>query len=75
MNVNMFSAFQQFMSNPQKFVMSQMGIPEEFAGDPNKAIQHLMNTGRINQAQYNAARMQAPQIQNSPMFQNYFKQK
>lgn len=73
MNMNMLSDFQAFMSNPQKFVITRMGIPEDVANDPNAAIQHLMNTGRINQAQYNAARMQAPQVQNSPMFQNLLK--
>lgn len=50
--------------------MRQLNIPAEFQNNPDGAIQYLMNTGRITQAQYNQARSMAVNMQNNPMFQN-----
>lgn len=36
--------------------------------DPNKIIQHLLNTGKVTQAQVN----QAMQMRNNPMIQQMF---
>jgi len=37
-------------------VLAQMGmkLPDNVGNDPNAIIQHLMNTGQVSQAQYNA---------------------
>lgn len=58
MNNNMMAMFQQFMSNPAK-VMQGMGIPQGLQNNPQAVIQHLMDTGRITQAQYNQAQQMA----------------
>ena len=65
---NLLSIYQQMMSNPTQF-LSQMGIPQDIMNDPNKIIQHLLNTGRVTQDQVN----QAMKMKNSPMIQNMFK--
>lgn len=67
---NMFLQFQQFMSNPQQ-VISRMGIPQQYARDPNGMIQYLMYSGKITQQQYNQAQSMARQL--VPQFQQMFK--
>ena len=64
---NLLSIYQQMMNNPTQF-LSQMGIPQDIMNDPNKIIQHLLNTGRVTQDQVN----QAMKMKNSPMIQNMF---
>ena len=64
---NLLAMYQQLMSNPTQF-LSQMGIPQEIMNDPNQIIQHLLNTGKVSQAQVN----QAMQMKNSPMAQNLY---
>lgn len=70
---NFMNSFRQMMNNPQQFVVSQLGIPQEIANDPNKIIQKMMSDGRLSQYQYNAARRTAQQIQNNPMFGQFMK--
>lgn len=61
MNNNMLTQFQKFMQNPQAMI-SRMGIPQQYAKDPNGMIQYLMNSGRISQQQYNQAQSMARQL-------------
>ena len=70
---NFMSGFQQMMNNPQQYVMSRMGIPQNIANNPNAIIQKMMSEGRISQQQYNAAKSAAQKIQNNPMFNQFFK--
>ena len=63
-NNNFFGNFQRFMQNPAGFLQ----LPQDVAKDPQAAIQHLMDTGKITQAQYNQARKMAEQLSNNPMF-------
>ena len=51
----------QMMSHPlmQKFQQFQ----QMFHGDPRQQIQQLMNSGKINQQQYNQALQMAQQMQ------------
>ena len=51
----------QMMNHPlmQKFQQFQ----QAFRGDPRQQIQQLMNSGRINQQQYNQALQMAQQMQ------------
>lgn len=73
MNIqNLFQAYTQLMQNPSQF-LQRLNIPVEYANDPNAAIQHLMKTGRISQEQYNNANNQFKQMQNNPMFKQFFK--
>lgn len=69
---NLFQAYTQLMQNPSQF-LQKLNIPVEYANDPNAAIQHLMKTGRISQEQYNNANNQFKQMQNNPMFKQFFK--
>ena len=69
--MGILNGFQNFMQNPLQF-MAQKNIPQEFANDPNGAIQYLMNSGRISQAQYNQAKQIADQLRNNPMFGKMF---
>lgn len=68
---NLFQAYTQLMQNPSQF-LQKLNIPVEYANDPNAAIQHLMKTGRISQADYNNANNQLKQMQNNPLFKQYF---
>ena len=73
MNVQaLLNAYSQLMQNPNQF-LQKMNIPSEFASNPQGAIQYLMNNGRISQEQYNNANNQLKQLQNNPMFKQYFK--
>lgn len=67
---NIMQGFQAFMKNPMQYMS---GIPQEYANDPSKAIQYLMDSGRINQQQYNQAKQIADQMKNNPMFQQMFR--
>lgn len=62
MNNNMMMMFRQFMSNPGQMLQS-MGIPQNLQGNPQAVIQHLMNSGRLSQDDFNRLQQQALQIQ------------
>ena len=65
---NFFGNFQRFMQNPAGFLQ----IPQDMAKDPQAVIQHLMDTGRINQQQYMQAKRMADQMRGNPMFRQMF---
>lgn len=69
MNNNMISQFQQFMQNLPTMI-NRMGIPQQYAKDPNGMIQYLMNSGKISQQQYNQAKSLERQI--GPQFRQMF---
>ena len=70
----MMGQFQGFMSNPVQFmIQKKLNIPQHYLHDPNQAIQYLMNTGAINQNQYDWAVRQAQNLQNNPQFMQMFK--
>lgn len=69
---NMINQFKQFMGNPMGYAMQRnLGIPQEYMNNPDEAIQYLMNTGKLTQAQYNELNKTAKQIQ--PMFKQFLK--
>ncbi len=73
MNVKaLFEAYTQLMQNPTQ-MLQKLNIPQEYASNPQGAIQYLMNTGKISQEQYNMANNQLKQLQNNPLFRQYFK--
>lgn len=46
--------FGQFMQNPMQFMMQRkLNIPANMANDPKAIVQHLMNTGQMNQQTFN----------------------
>lgn len=68
------NGFQSFMRNPMQFMMQQnMNIPQDIANNPDKIIQHLMDSGKLSQGQYNQAKQMANRMQGNPMFQKFFK--
>lgn len=69
-----FNSFKGFMGNPMQMLMQRMNIPQNMANDPNAIIQHLMNSGQMNQNQYNQLKRTAEQIQNNPQFQQSMQQ-
>ena len=73
MNVKaLFEAYTQLMQNPTQ-MLQKLNIPQEYANNPQGAIQYLMNNGKITQEQYNMANNQLKQLQNNPMFKQLFK--
>ena len=60
---NMMMQYQQFMKNPVQYLMKQ-NIPQQYANNPQEAIQHLMNEGKLTQEQYNWASNISKQIMN-----------
>lgn len=68
-----FNSFRGFMGNPIQ-MMSGMNIPKNMMNNPNEMIQHLLNSGRMNQSQYNQLKQMAGQIQNNPQFQQAIQQ-
>lgn len=72
MNIKaLFNAYAQFKQNPNQ-MLKQLNIPDEYQNNPQGAIQYLMNSGRISQADYNNANNQLKQMQNNPLFKQYF---
>jgi hypothetical protein len=51
----------QIKSNPMS-MLGNYGIPQNISNDPNAVVQHLLNNGRITQAQYNNAVQRANQL-------------
>ena len=68
-NQNLMAAFQQFRQNPGA-LLSRMGIPQQYLNNPNGAIQYLMDSGKISQAQYNQAMQMA---RSNPLFAQFFR--
>ena len=72
MNIKaLFEAYTQLMQNPTQ-VLQKLNIPQEYANNPQGAIQYLMNNGKITQEQYNMANNQLKQLQNNPLFKQMF---
>lgn len=65
--------FQKMKQNPAQYVMQNYGIDSSIANNPDAIIQKFMREGRLSQSQYNYARQMAMQMQNNPMFSQFFK--
>ena len=57
-HMNIMEMVNQIKQNPMAMLSKRFNIPENM-NDPNQIIQHLMNSGQINQSQYNQARQMA----------------
>lgn len=57
--MNIFGMLQQFKMNPMQMLMQRrMNVPQGMMNDPNAILNHLLQTGQINQSQVdNAYRM------------------
>lgn len=66
---NIFGMLNALTQNPLQFLAQRgLNIPPNL-NDPQAIIQHLLNTGQIDQNTVN----QAQQMKNNPMFRGLFK--
>lgn len=74
MNINMLmSQLQSIKNNPIQFLMqNKFNVPQNL-NSPNDVIQHLLNTGQINQTQLNQANQKLRELQNNPNFNGLIK--
>ena len=63
-NINqLMSMYQQLRTNPMQLLAKRFNLPQGMnMNNPNDIIQHLLNTGQIQQQQYNSARQYAEQL-------------
>lgn len=62
-NNNIMSQFQTFQQNPMQFLMSRnINIPQQYMSNPRDAIQYLLNSGRMSQANFNQLSQMASQM-------------
>lgn len=55
--------FNQFMQNPFQFLLQRkIKIPNEYANNPQGAVQYLMSTGRMSQETFEGLRNRASQM-------------
>lgn len=66
-NVNqIMQMYQQLRTNPMQILARRFNLPQGInMNNPNEIIQHLLNTGQINQAQVN----QVMGMQKNPIIQ------
>lgn len=57
---NLFNYMQQMQPN---IVQQFMQFKQNYKGNPQQQIQQMLNSGRISQAQYNAAVQKAQMLQ------------
>lgn len=62
---NMINMMNQFKSNPSQFLSQRNKVPSELT-DPEKIIQHLLDTEQVTQAQIDA-------IKSNPMIKMFMK--
>ncbi len=66
MNNQMMQMYRQLRSNPMQMLGRMYSIPQGInMNNPNDIIQHLLNTGQVQQAQIN----QLMGMRNNPMIQ------
>lgn len=59
----MVNQFNSFMKNPFQFLLQRkINIPNEYANNPQGAVQYLMNTGQMSQETFEGLRNRASQM-------------
>lgn len=54
--VQLMQAVQQFKANPMQMLLQRrLNVPQNMMNDPSAIINHLLQTGQINQNQINQA--------------------
>lgn len=67
----MFEQLGNFVKNPMGFLAARsLGIPIQYASDPNQAINYLMNTGKLSQDQYGQAMQELTNLQRNGQMPN-----
>lgn len=62
--MNFLDMYSQFMRNPIAMLSQRFNLPQN-VNDPNEILQHLVNSGQVNQQQIN----NVMQMRNNPMIQ------
>ena len=70
----LLSRFNGFMQNPNQ-MLQQIGLSQDALKNPQATVQQLMNSGRMNQQQFNQLQQMAQNITNNPMFARMFGKK
>jgi ferritin len=55
MNNQMMNMLNQLRQNPMQILSKRFNLPQNLPNNPQDIIQHLLNTGQINQSQVNNA--------------------
>ena len=55
MNNQMMNMLNQLRQNPMQMLSKRFNLPQNLPNNPQDIIQHLLNTGQINQSQVNNA--------------------
>lgn len=67
----MFEQLGAFFKNPRGFLAAKsLGIPIQYANDPNQAINYLMNSGKLSQDQYGQAMQELTNLQRNGQMPN-----
>jgi hypothetical protein len=70
---NLLNQLNSLKANPIQFLMqNKFNVPQNL-NSPNDVIQHLLNTGQINQTQLNQANQKLRELQNNPNFNGLIK--
>lgn len=70
----LLARFNGFMQNPAQ-MLQQMGLPADALKNPQATVQQLMNTGKLNQQQFNQLQQMANSITQNPAFAQMFGKK
>lgn len=68
MNMNMFQMIMQAKQNPMAVIQQRFKIPQNIQ-KPQDIVQHLLDSGQINQQQLN----NAMQMRNNPQFRQFMR--
>lgn len=61
--MNLMQMYQQLRNNPMQILARRFNLPQNMSmANPNSIIEYLMNTGQVQQQQYNSARQYADQL-------------
>lgn len=63
MENHIMNQFNTFKRNPLQFLLRRkINIPDEYANNPQGAVQYLMNTGQMSQETFEGLRNRASQM-------------
>lgn len=63
MNSSLFNALNGSQKGPMNIIQQFMQFKKNFKGNPQQQIQQMLNSGKVSQAQYNAAVQRAQMLQ------------
>lgn len=62
-NIIQSPMYGEFIKNPYQFLLQRkINIPQEYANNPQGAVQYLMNTGKMSQTTFESLKGRAAQM-------------